>query len=108
MPERLFPSEMYSLEIRSAVLGPQNLQDSLLNSLLAGNLGRERLAPDCLHRHSVWVAEKLSCITARIAENRGNSVGLAFKPHWRKCRVEPRCQVFWRFSLDGICAVRFH
>jgi hypothetical protein len=41
---------MYSLEIRSAVLGPQNLQDSLLNSLLAGNLGRERLAPDCLLR----------------------------------------------------------
>jgi hypothetical protein len=44
---------MYSLEIRSAVLGPQNLQDSLLNSLLAGNLGREWLAPDSLLRHII-------------------------------------------------------
>jgi hypothetical protein len=47
-----------------------------------------------------------SCITARIAENRRNSVGLASKPHRRKCLVEPRSQVFWRFSLDGTRTVR--
>src|SRR6266851_9768198 len=51
-------------------------------------------------RHTVWVAEKLSCITARIAENRRNSVGLAFKRHRRKWLVEPHGLVSWRFSLE--------
>ena len=69
MPERLFPSEMYSLEIRSAVLEPQNLQNSLLNSLLAGNLGRERLAPDCLLRQQVLTAEKLPRPLPRNTQN---------------------------------------
>ena len=98
---------MCGLEISSTVLEVQNFQNSLLNSLLPGNSGRERLAPDCLLRHTVWVAEKSGCITARIAENRRNSGGLAFKPHRRKCAVEPRGQVFWRFSLEGTRAVRF-
>jgi hypothetical protein len=99
MPERLFPSEMYSLEIRSAVFGARNLQNSLLNSLLAGNLGGEWLAPDCLLRHTLWVAEKSGCITARIVENRRNSAGLAFKSHRRMRPVERRERVSWRFSL---------
>jgi hypothetical protein len=58
-------------------------------------------------RHTVLVAEKSRCTTARIAENRRNSLGFTSKPHWRKCLVEPRCQVFWRFSLDGTRIVRF-
>src|SRR6266851_5880838 len=46
-------------------------------------------------RHTVWVAENFSRITVRIAENRRNSVGLAFKPHWRKCPVESRRLFLW-------------
>jgi hypothetical protein len=79
---------------------------SVIINVHAGGSKKERVESLPL-RHTVWVAEKLSCITARIAENRRNSVGLAFKPHWRKCLVEPRSQVFWRFSLDGTRTVRF-
>jgi hypothetical protein len=35
----------------------QNSENSLYFSLLAGNLGGERLAPDCVLRHAVWAAE---------------------------------------------------
>ena len=42
-----------------------------------------------------------------VSENRRNSAGLAFKPHRRKCRVEARGQVFWRFSLEATRTVRF-
>src|SRR5437867_1034486 len=52
-------------------------------------------------RHTVWVAEKFACVSARIAENRRNSAGLAFKPHRRKSPVESRGRVFWRFSLEA-------
>jgi hypothetical protein len=58
-------------------------------------------------RHTVWVAEKSGCITARIAENRRNFAGLAFKPYRRKCPVEARGQVFWRFSLEATRTVPF-
>src|ERR1035441_953670 len=71
---------MCGLETRSALFEAQNCQNSLLNSLLAGNLGRERLAPDCLLRHAVRDAEKLGCIPLKIAGNRRNSATLALKP----------------------------
>jgi hypothetical protein len=98
---------MYSLEIRSAVLEPQNLHDSLLNSLLAGNLGRERLAPDCPLRHPVCVAEKLGCTLVRIARNRRNSAHLSVKPDRRKTHAKLRRQAMERFSLESARAVRF-
>jgi hypothetical protein len=59
---------MCSLERTGAVFGGENLENSLLNSLLAGNLGREELAPDCLLRHTVWSAEKSAWISLEIAE----------------------------------------
>jgi hypothetical protein len=49
-----FSCKMCRLEKESAVLEGTIFKNSLLNSLLAGNLGRERLAPDCLLRHAVW------------------------------------------------------
>jgi hypothetical protein len=58
-------------------------------------------------RHTVWVAEKSGYITSRITENRRNSAGLAFKPHRRKCPVEPRGQVFRLFS-GGHTWLRVH
>jgi hypothetical protein len=98
---------MCSLEKEARTFPGQKFANSLYFSLFAGNSGGEGLARDCALRHTVWVAEKSGCITARIAENRRNSGGLAFKPHRRKCAVEPRGQVFWRFSLEGTRAVRF-
>ena len=53
-----FSCKMCRLEKESAVLEGTIFKNSLLNSLLAGNLVRERLAPDCLLRHTVWSAEK--------------------------------------------------
>src|SRR5579862_6079040 len=79
---------MYSLEIRSAALGSQNLQDSLLNSLLAGKLGREWLAPDSLLRHTVWAEEKLGGIPTRITRNRHYTPRFGLKPHRRECPIE--------------------
>src|SRR4029077_967492 len=58
-------------------------------------------------RHTVWVAEKSGCITARIVENCRNSAGLASKPHRRKWPVERHGLVSWRLSLEGTRAVRF-
>jgi hypothetical protein len=43
----------------------QNCANSLYFSLLAGNSGGERLAPDCALRHTVLTAEKLSRLFAR-------------------------------------------
>jgi hypothetical protein len=60
---------MYGLEIRSTVFGAQNLQNSLLNSLLAGNLGGEWLAPDCLLRQQVLTAEKVLAFLSRNTRN---------------------------------------
>ena len=47
-----FSCKMCRLEKESAVLEGTIFKNSLLNSLLAGNLGRERLAPDCLLRQN--------------------------------------------------------
>jgi hypothetical protein len=58
-------------------------------------------------RHTVSAAEKSDYITSQIAEHCRNSAGLAFKPHRRKCPVEPREQVCRRFSLAGTHAGRF-
>ena len=49
--------------------GGQNLANSLLFSLLAGNLGGERLAPDCALRHAVCTAERLRSPSAQIRDN---------------------------------------
>jgi hypothetical protein len=63
----------------------------------------EELAPGGARSlNPVCAAEKLICITARIAENRGNSVVLAFKSHWRKCLVEPK----GNFSGAFLCRAR--
>src|SRR6266852_1507891 len=98
---------MCGLEIRSAVFGAQNLQNSLLNSLLAGNLGREWLAPDCLLRHTVWAAEKCGCIPLKIAGNCRNSAIPSLKPDRRKWPAERRRQAIGRFSPEAPCTVRF-
>src|ERR1035441_594864 len=48
-----FSCKMCRLKKESAVLEGKIFKNSLLNSLLAGNLVRERLAPDCLLRQSI-------------------------------------------------------
>ena len=53
LPQDRRKTKMCRLEKESAVLEGTIFKNSLLNSLLAGNLGGERLAPDCLLRHSV-------------------------------------------------------
>jgi hypothetical protein len=64
-----FSCKMCRLEKESAVLEGTIFKNSLLNSLLAGNLGRERLAPDCLLRHAVYTAEKSASCFPKIARN---------------------------------------
>src|ERR1039458_5268204 len=72
---------MSSLENRSAVLQAKNFQNSLLNSLLAGNLGRERLAPDCLLRQS----SEISSLISRLRNT-------ASRTHARPRRIMVACQ----------------
>jgi hypothetical protein len=56
-------------------------------------------------RHTVWVAEKLRCIPAKIARNRRNSAIPSLKPDRRKCPAERHRQAMERFSLEGPCTV---
>ena len=98
---------MCCLETRGAVLDVQKTANSLLNSLLAGNWGGERLAPDCLIRHAVWDAEKLGSIFLKTAGNPRNSPTLGLKPDRRKCPSELGRHALPPFSLQGTCAVRF-
>jgi hypothetical protein len=70
---------------RKCGFGGRNSQKFLISSLLAGNLVRERLAPDCLLRHAVWVAENSSGVALKIAGNPHNSSTVALKLDWRKC-----------------------
>jgi hypothetical protein len=63
---------MCSVERTGAVVGGQNLENSLLFSLLPGNLDGEELAPDYLLRHTVRSAEKSAWIALEIAGNGRN------------------------------------
>jgi hypothetical protein len=79
----------------------QNLANSLLFSLLAGNLAGEELAPDCALRHAVWTAEKPGCNSRKIARNGHNFASLADKPDWRKCATCAPEPTLGPFSLKS-------
>ena len=59
---------MCSLE-REECIFESKFANSLYFSLLAGNSGGERLAPDCPLRQPVWAAEKMSGFCREIRKN---------------------------------------
>src|ERR1039457_5885174 len=102
-----FSCKMCRLEKESGGYWKQIFKNSLLNSLLAGNLGRERLAPDCLLRHAVCSAEKPACNSWEIARIGRNCASLSRKADRRKCPAQYPTQALQPFSPEGIRAVRF-
>ena len=90
---------MSDLENQSAIFESKIAQISLYFSLLAGNSGRERLAPDCALRHTVCNAEKSAWIPLKNA--RRNFAILALKPDWGKCPPQCRGGGFAAFSPEA-------
>ena len=83
---------------------PTRQVPSLLKAVVRGHDWRTQII---ILRHSVWSAEKTSCIPLRIARKRRSSAIFPSKPDLRKCPTEPDTQGLWLFSLAGRNAVRF-
>jgi hypothetical protein len=64
----------------TATSGLASSRNSLYFSLLAGNLGGEGFARDCVLRQQVSTAEKPCGFPLKIAENPRNSACFALKP----------------------------
>src|ERR1035437_7246029 len=80
---------MRRLPLLTVGMGRLNSRNSLYFSLLAGNLGGEALAADCLLRQTVWTAEKLSCVAPLIGEKRG--LFAVFPQQTGREKIDRRC-----------------
>src|ERR1035441_10427073 len=85
----------------TATSGLASSRNSLYFSLLAGNLGGEGFARDCVLRQQVSTAEKPCGFPLKIAENPRNSASFAPKPDSEKVSYWTQEASFAAFFSGG-------